>query len=80
MFHPVVSPDGRSLAFALSRRTDHQRVGALDRYGGAVSAHGLWPASDFITRRLSWSSDGRFIFAAVGEGDADVVLLDGLLP
>jgi len=34
----------------------------------------------FITRRLSWSSDGRFVFAAVGEGDADVVLLDGLLP
>jgi len=34
----------------------------------------------FITRRVSWSSDGRAIFAAVGEGDSDVVLLEGLTP
>ena len=33
----------------------------------------------FIARRVSWSSDGRSILAAVGEGDADVVLLDGLI-
>ena len=33
----------------------------------------------FIARRVSWSSDGRSIFAAVGEGDSDVVLLEGLL-
>jgi hypothetical protein len=33
-----------------------------------------------ITRRASWSSDGRFIFAALGEADSDVVLLDGLKP
>jgi hypothetical protein len=32
----------------------------------------------FIARRMSWSSDGKFILAAVGEGDADVVLLDGV--
>jgi hypothetical protein len=29
----------------------------------------------FIVRRVSWSADGRSVFAAVGEGDADVVLL-----
>ena len=34
--------------------------------------------SIFIARRVSWSSDGRFILAAVGEGDADVVLLNGV--
>jgi hypothetical protein len=28
---------------------------------------------------VSWSSDGRFLLAAVGEGDADIVLLEGLL-
>jgi hypothetical protein len=33
----------------------------------------------FITRRVEWSPDGRSILAAVGEGDADVVLLDGLM-
>jgi Tol biopolymer transport system component len=32
----------------------------------------------FIARRVSWSSDSRFIYAAVGSGDADVVLLSGL--
>jgi hypothetical protein len=33
----------------------------------------------FIARRVSWSSDGRFILSAVGEGDADIVLLEGLM-
>src|SRR3954465_141160 len=33
----------------------------------------------FIARRVSWSANGRSILAAVGEGDADIVLLDGLL-
>jgi hypothetical protein len=30
-------------------------------------------------RRISWSSDGKFVFAAVGVGDADIVQMDGLL-
>jgi hypothetical protein len=30
----------------------------------------------FIARRVSWAGDGRSIFAAVGEGDADVVVLE----
>jgi hypothetical protein len=28
---------------------------------------------------MSWSSDGKSVFAAVGEGDADIVQMDGLL-
>jgi len=32
----------------------------------------------FIARRLSWSSDGRSILAAVAEGNSDIVLLEGL--
>lgn len=32
-----------------------------------------------IARRVSWPSDGRYVFAAVGEGDADLVLLEGLV-
>jgi hypothetical protein len=27
---------------------------------------------------VSWSSDGRSILAAVGEGDSDIILLEGL--
>ena len=34
----------------------------------------------FITRRVAWSSDGRAIYASVGEGDSDVVLFEGLQP
>ena len=33
----------------------------------------------FIARRVSWSADGRSILAAVGEGDADIVLLEGFV-
>ena len=33
----------------------------------------------FIARRISWSSDGKWVFAAVGEGDADIVQIDGIL-
>jgi len=32
----------------------------------------------FIARRVSWSSDGRSILAAVAEGDSNLVLLEGL--
>ena len=31
----------------------------------------------FIVRRVSWSSDGRSIVAAVGEADADIVFFEG---
>jgi Tol biopolymer transport system component len=33
-----------------------------------------------IGRQVSWSKDGRSVYAAVVETDADIVLLDGLLP
>jgi hypothetical protein len=52
----------------------------------ASTANGnLRPITDFgdkrtlIARRMSWSSDGKWVFAAVGEGDADIVQMDGLL-
>jgi len=33
-----------------------------------------------IARQVSWSKDGKFVYAAVVETDADIVLLDGILP
>ena len=33
-----------------------------------------------IARQVSWSPDSRFIYGAVIEQDADVVLLEGLVP
>jgi len=33
----------------------------------------------FIARHVAWSPDNKFIFAAVGGGDADIVFFDGLV-
>jgi hypothetical protein len=33
----------------------------------------------FIARRINWSADGNWIFAAVGEGDADIVEIAGIV-
>jgi hypothetical protein len=43
------------------------------------------PLTDFggrsmeIARTFSWTADGRYIYAAVAELEADIVLLDGLI-
>jgi hypothetical protein len=36
--------------------------------------------STLIVRRIPWSPDSKEVFAAIAACDADVVLLDGLLP
>ncbi len=76
--NPALSPDGEWLAmpltdgyttniWALSTRTNLWRQ--VTDFGDRAT---------FIARRVSWSPDGKSILAAVGEGDADIVLLDGL--
>jgi Tol biopolymer transport system component len=76
---PVVSPDGRWLSLTLN-----------DKFGTnlwllSTSDGKMHPITDFgdrrifIARRVAWSSDNKFIYAAVGEGDSDIVLFDGLL-
>ena len=77
--NPALSPDGQWMAQAL---TD----GVTTNIWTLSTSTGEWrQVTDFngrptfIARRVSWSSDGRFILAAVGEGDADVVRLTGLL-
>ena len=78
-FNPALSPDGKWLAMPL---TD----GLTTNIWALSTEDGRWqPVTDFgdraifIARRVSWSSDGRSIIAAIGEGDADIVLLDGLI-
>jgi Tol biopolymer transport system component len=78
--NPALSPDGKWLAQAL---TD----GFTTNIWALSTTTGEWrQITDFgsratvIARRVSWSSDGRFVFAALGEADADIVMLDGLLP
>ena len=79
IINPSLSPDGQWLAVPL---TD----GVTTNIWALSSANGEWrQVTDFgdrpifIARRVSWSADGSAILAAIGEGDADIVLLDGLI-
>jgi len=76
--YPVLSPDGKWMAQAL---TD----GFTTNLWTLSTTTGEWrqitdfgDRATFIVRRVSWSFDGRSIYAAVAEGDSDIVLLEGL--
>jgi tricorn protease-like protein len=73
--NPSLSPDGRWLAQALTDglTTNVWVLSTSTAEWRQVTDFGDRPT--FIARRVSWSSDGRAILAAVGEGDADIVLL-----
>ena len=79
LVHPVISPDGKWLALPL---TDGPvtNLWALSTSGSGELRQitDFGSRATFIARRVSWSVDGQFVFAALGEGDADVVLLRGL--
>jgi Tol biopolymer transport system component len=75
IINPALSPDGAQLAMPL---TD----GATTNIWALSTTSGEWrQVTDFgdrpiyIARRVSWAPDGRSIVAAIGEGDADIVLL-----
>ena len=75
-----ISPDGKWLALTL---TDGgvTNIWALPTTGGPMrQITDFGQRRTFIARRVCWSSDGKFIFASLGEGNADVVLLEGLTP
>jgi Tol biopolymer transport system component len=76
IINPALSPDGGALAMPL---TD----GVTTNIWTLSTSTGQWrQITDFgdrplfIARRVSWSADGRSILAAIGEGDADVVLFE----
>jgi serine/threonine protein kinase len=79
ILNPALSPDGKWLVQTL---TD----GFTTNLWALSTATGEWrqitdfgERPTFIARRVSWSSDGRSIFAAVAEGDSNIVLLEGLM-
>lgn len=79
LIHPVISPDGQWLAMPLSDE-GVTNIWAMPAAGGPFrQITDFGKRRTFIARRVSWSSDGRFIFAALGEGDSDVVQLSGLV-
>jgi len=77
--HPVISRDGKWLVMPLdhNKGTNIWVVSTADGKLRQITDFGEKRTS--IARRISWSSDGKWVFAAVGEGDADIVQMDGLL-
>ncbi len=78
--NPALSPDGKWLAQPLTDgfATNIWAYSIENRQWQQVTDFG--DRSVFIARRVSWSADGKSILAAIGEGDADVVLISGLVP
>jgi Tol biopolymer transport system component len=80
ILNPSLSPGGKWIAMALADGFSTNIWTLSTSMGGAwrqITDFGGRPT--FIARRVSWSSDGRSVYAAVAEGDADIFLLDGLL-
>jgi eukaryotic-like serine/threonine-protein kinase len=78
ILNPALSPDGKWLAQALTDgfTTNIWLLSTTTGEWRQITDFGERPT--FIARRVSWSSDGRSIFAAVAEGDSNIVLLEGL--
>jgi Tol biopolymer transport system component/predicted Ser/Thr protein kinase len=80
LMQPVLSPDGKFLVVLLMDGP------TTNMWTVATDDGSLRPVTDFghqatfIARRVSWSSDGKSIYAAVGKGEADIVLLTHLTP
>ena len=79
LMQPVVSPDGKWLALLLvNGPTTNIWIQPTD--GGPMrQVTDFGKEATFIARRVSWSSDGKSIFAAVGKGEADIVWMSKLL-
>jgi Tol biopolymer transport system component len=74
--NPSLSPDGASLAMPLTDGVTTNIWTLATDTGQWRQITNLGERPIFIARRVSWSSEGRAIFAAVGEGDSDIVMFD----
>lgn len=80
MMQPVLSPDDKWLALLLTDGAT-TNIWTQPTSGGPMRRiTDFGTQATFIARRVSWSSDGRFIYAAVGRGEADIVLLNNVVP
>ena len=79
VMQPTLSPDGKWLSLLLSDSTTTNiwRMSTAD--GSLQQVTDYTGQSTFIGRRVSWSSDGRSIYAAVGKAESDIVLLGNLV-
>jgi Tol biopolymer transport system component len=77
--HPVISKDGKWLVMPLDDNMGSNIWVASTADGRLRRITDFGQRRTFIARRISWSSDGKWVFAAVGDGDADIIQMDGLL-
>ena len=76
IINPSLSPGWSVASDAAHRRRDHQPLGVVHSTQQWRQITDFGDRATFIARRVSWSTDGRSILAAVGEGDADIVALE----
>ena len=79
VMQPVISPDGKWLALLLLDGTTTNIWAQPTSGGGMKQITDFGHEATFIARRVSWSSDGKYIYAAIGKGEADIVLLSNLV-
>jgi Tol biopolymer transport system component len=74
-----LSPDGEWLAFGLvdGATTNLWLLSTRDRSWRQVTDFGEQPT--VIARQISWSPDGRYLYAAISKFNGDIVMLDGLV-
>lgn len=77
-WQPVVSPDGRWLLLALVDDPTTNLWALSTTTGELRQLTDFQGRPTVIVRRAAWAPDGRSVFAAIGERDADIVLLEGL--
>jgi Tol biopolymer transport system component len=76
--NPALSPDGQWLALPLTDGLTTNIWAMSTKTGEWRQITDFGDRAIFIARRVSWSPDGQSLLAAIGEGDADIVLFDGL--
>lgn len=77
--NPALSPDGEWLAMPLTDGLTTNIWALSTRTSTWRQVTDFGDRATFIARRVSWSPDGKSLLAAVGEGDADIVVLEDLL-
>lgn len=79
LMQPVISPDGRFLAVLLMDGPTTNMWKVVTHTGELMQITDFGHQATLIARRVSWSPDAKFIYAAIGKGEADIVLLGNLM-
>ena len=75
----TLSPDDRWLAAAL-KDAGTTNILVISTGDGSFRQITDFKRPTLIARQVSWSRDGKFIYAAVVDVDADIMSFDGILP